>query len=96
MRTNHYNRRLTLALQEQKHSKNKEKMQKIKSFSFYIPFYQKHSKYILHSKRKLLKESKDLIKKGMKFVGPVIIYSYLQAIGIVNAHTKECYLYKEE
>ncbi len=40
--------------------------------------------------------SKDLIKKGMKFVGPVIIYSYLQAIGIVNAHTKECYLYKEE
>lgn len=42
------------------------------------------------------KVSKDLIKKGMRFVGPVIIYSYLQAIGIVNAHTKDCYLYKEE
>ena len=36
--------------------------------------------------------SKDLQKRGMKFVGTVIIYSYLQAIGIINSHDKECYL----
>lgn len=38
--------------------------------------------------------SKDLKKRGMKFVGSVIIYSYLQAIGILNAHTKDCDWYK--
>ena len=40
--------------------------------------------------------SNDLKKKGMKFVGSVIIYSYLQAIGIINSHDKECYLFKKE
>ena len=39
--------------------------------------------------------SKDLIKRGMKFVGSTIIYSYLEAIGILNHHEKDCYLYKE-
>lgn len=39
--------------------------------------------------------SKDLIKRGMKFVGSTIIYSYLQAIGIIYSHEKDCYLYKE-
>ena len=38
--------------------------------------------------------SKDLIKKGMKFVGSTIIYSYLQAIGIIYSHEKDCFLYK--
>ena len=33
--------------------------------------------------------SKDLIKRGMKFVGTTIIYSYLQAIGVINSHEKE-------
>ena len=36
------------------------------------------------------KISKDLIKRGMKFVGTTIIYAYLQAIGIINGHEKEC------
>lgn len=40
--------------------------------------------------------SKDLIKRGMKFVGSTIIYSYLQAIGIIISHDKECFLYKEK
>ena len=35
----------------------------------------------------------DLISRGMKFVGSTIIYSYLQAIGIINSHEKECFLY---
>ena len=39
--------------------------------------------------------SKDLKRKGMKFVGSTIIYSYLQAIGIIYSHDKECFLYKE-
>ena len=38
--------------------------------------------------------SKDLIKRGMKFVGSTIIYSYLQAIGVIYSHQKGCYLYK--
>lgn len=38
--------------------------------------------------------SKDLKKRGMKFVGSTIIYSYLQAIGIINSHDKECFFYK--
>ncbi len=40
--------------------------------------------------------SKDLQSRGMKFVGSVIIYSYLQAIGIIYSHDKECYLYKKK
>ena len=38
--------------------------------------------------------SKDLQKRGMKFVGSTIIYSYLQAIGMIYSHDKECYLYE--
>ena len=36
--------------------------------------------------------SRDLQKRGMKFVGSTIIYSYLQAIGVIYSHEKECYL----
>ncbi|WP_405303612.1 DNA-3-methyladenine glycosylase I [Methanobrevibacter sp.] len=35
--------------------------------------------------------SKDLKKRGMKFVGPTIIYSYLESIGIIDNHQKDCY-----
>lgn len=37
--------------------------------------------------------SKDLKKRGMKYVGTVIIYSYLQSIGIVNDHETKCFKY---
>ena len=40
--------------------------------------------------------SKDLQKRGMKFVGSTIIYSYLQAIGMIYSHDRDCYLYKME
>ena len=40
--------------------------------------------------------SKDLIKRGMKFVGSTIIYSYLQAIGFIYSHDEECFMYKKE
>lgn len=39
--------------------------------------------------------SRDLKKRGMKFVGSTIIYSYLQAIGIINGHLPGCYKYHE-
>ena len=39
--------------------------------------------------------SKDLKKRGMKYVGTVIIYSYLQAIGIVNDHDSDCFKNKQ-
>ena len=37
--------------------------------------------------------SKDLKKRGMKYTGSVIIYSYLQAIGVVNDHEINCFKY---
>lgn len=42
------------------------------------------------------KISKDLKKRGFKFVGSTIIYAYMQAIGIVNDHVQSCYLYVSE
>ena len=41
------------------------------------------------------KISADLKKRGFKFVGSTIIYAYLQAIGIVNDHTLNCFRHKE-
>ncbi len=40
------------------------------------------------------KISNDLQNRGMKFVGSTIIYSYLQAIGLIYSHDQECFLYK--
>lgn len=39
------------------------------------------------------KISKDLIKRGMRFVGTTIIYSFLQAVGIIYSHDEECFLF---
>jgi DNA-3-methyladenine glycosylase I len=41
------------------------------------------------------KLSKDLKKRGFNFVGPTICYALMQAVGMVNDHTSECYLYKK-
>ena len=40
--------------------------------------------------------SRDLQSRGMRFVGSTVIYSFLQAIGIIYSHEKECFLYKSE
>lgn len=37
--------------------------------------------------------SRDLKRRGMHFVGTTIIYAYLQAIGVINSHEPECFLY---
>jgi DNA-3-methyladenine glycosylase I len=39
--------------------------------------------------------SKDMKKRGFKFIGTTIIYSFLQAIGVVNDHTTDCFRYNE-
>jgi len=40
------------------------------------------------------KLSKDLKKRGFNFVGPTICYALMQAIGMVNDHTSQCFLYQ--
>ena len=39
--------------------------------------------------------SKDLKKRGFKFVGTTICYAFMQAVGMVNDHTTDCFCYKE-
>lgn len=39
--------------------------------------------------------SQDLKKRGFTFVGPVICYAFMQAVGMVNDHTADCFRYKE-
>ena len=39
--------------------------------------------------------SKDLKKLGFSFVGPTICYAFMQAAGMVNDHTRNCFLYEE-
>ncbi|MCL1631617.1 DNA-3-methyladenine glycosylase I [Sporolactobacillus sp. CPB3-1] len=69
------------------------------SFSNYLWSFVDHRPIISHwtDEREVPAESelsrklsKDLKKRGFKFVGPVIVYSYLQAIGIVDDHKISC------
>ncbi len=39
--------------------------------------------------------SKDLLKRGFRFVGPTICYAFMQACGLVNDHTIDCFRYLE-
>ena len=39
--------------------------------------------------------SKDLIKRGFKFVGSTVIYAHMQACGLINDHLTSCFRYKE-
>ena len=39
--------------------------------------------------------SKDLLKRGFKFVGSTICYSFMQAVGLVNDHDAACFRYKQ-
>ena len=41
------------------------------------------------------KMSKDLKKRGFNFVGPTICYAFMQAVGMVNDHTTDCFRYEE-
>jgi DNA-3-methyladenine glycosylase I len=39
--------------------------------------------------------SKDLKKRGFRFVGPTVCYAFMQACGLVNDHTVDCFRYSE-
>jgi len=62
--------------------------------------------HVIHNKHNTIKEvpaetelsriiSKDMKKRGFTFVGPTIIYSHMQATGMVNDHLIDCYRYGE-
>lgn len=74
------------------------------SFDFYIWSFVGHRP--IQNKRKSLNEvpattkesdalSKDLIKRGFKFVGSTVIYAHMQACGLVNDHVESCFRYRE-
>ena len=39
--------------------------------------------------------SKDLKKRGFRFVGPTTVYAFMQAVGMVNDHDRRCFRYRE-
>ena len=39
--------------------------------------------------------SKDLKKRGFRFVGPTVCYAFMQAVGLVNDHTDDCFRFEE-
>jgi DNA-3-methyladenine glycosylase I len=52
----------------------------------------KSLKHIQPTTKESDKLSKDLKKRGMKFVGSTIMYAYMQATGLVNDHVADCFL----
>lgn len=67
------------------------------SFSEYLWGYTNHdivygTKFLTHSPLSD-RIANDLKKRGGKFLGTVIIYAYLQAVGVINDHEKECFKY---
>lgn len=65
------------------------------SFSDYLWGFTNHQVVYENDKTSSLlsdKISDDLKKRGMKFVGTTIIYSYLQAVGVIYSHEDECFL----
>jgi len=39
--------------------------------------------------------SKALLTRGFRFVGPTICYAFMQAVGMVNDHTLDCFRYRQ-
>lgn len=57
--------------------------------------YDKHGKGLIPASNGLAAQiSKDLKKRGFKYLGPIVIYSHLQACGIINDHDRECPRYQ--
>ena len=74
------------------------------SFNEYIWQFSKGKTLVYPSHQKRLctrnalsdKVAKDMKKRGFKYVGSVIIYSYLQGIGIINDHQADCDCYNRK
>ena len=71
--------------------------QYIWSFSNYQTLvYKKHHEGQLEASNELSDRlSKDLKKRGFKFLGSITVYSHLQACGIINDHEPECWMYRD-
>jgi len=39
--------------------------------------------------------SRDLLRRGFRFVGPTICYAFMQATGMVNDHSRDCFRWRE-
>ena len=39
--------------------------------------------------------SRDLVRRGFRFVGPTICYAFMQATGMVNDHTRDCFRWRQ-
>lgn len=74
------------------------------SFDFfiwqYVDFKAIHNQYLqisqLPAKNEISEKiSLDLRKRGMNFIGPTIIYAFMQAVGMVNDHTLGCFRYSQ-
>lgn len=66
------------------------------SFKYYIlKYFKEYPIYEVGKTTSVISDniSNDLKLRGMKFVGSTIIYSYLQAIGLINSHENDCFLY---
>lgn len=67
-----------------------------KEFGSFKNYLEKFTNKNIYYENKLVKSelsdkiSSDLTKRGMKYVGSIIIYSYLQAIGVINSHDDTC------
>lgn len=77
----------------------REIQKECKSFSNYIWSFTNNE--IIYEINKTTSELSDKIsnnlkKRGMKFVGSIIIYSFLQSMGVIYSHDRDCYLYKEK
>ena len=75
----------------------REIQREFQSFSNYL--WQWTEGEVIYEKGKTCSElsdkvSKDLKKRGMKFVGTTIIYAYLQAVGVIYSHETGCFLEK--
>lgn len=58
--------------------------------------YKKHHRGVFEASNELSgKISKDLKKRGFKYMGPITVYSHLQACGIINDHSPECFMYEK-
>ncbi|WP_315066146.1 DNA-3-methyladenine glycosylase I [uncultured Clostridium sp.] len=58
--------------------------------------YKEHQSGNIPSKNELSDEiSKELKKRGFKFLGSVTVYSHLQASGIINDHVCDCFMYED-
>lgn len=69
-------------------------------YNSFINYLNTFIKEVIYERNKTTSEisdaiSRDLYKRGMRFVGSTIIYAYLQAIGLIYAHDEDCFLAKK-